>query len=165
MILQVDDWVFDIDLTATMEHSASELADHCDCAYCRNFYATVDITYPKLRPFLARFGVEVEAPDEMMPYTPTFIENWYAVSGTILKRGSQPMDIDGTKVLPMADDEAKMHTACPQPLFVLAVGTMDLPWVLDGPMEDAVSPANLSSFLMKMWDKLLRRRSTQNIQS
>ena len=158
MILQIDDWKFEIDMVATMEYSLVELAEHCDCAYCRNFYATVDATYPKLRPFLAQFGVEVEAPDEMMPYTPTFIENWYAVSGTILQKGLQPFFVDGTRVLPLTDDEARMNTVCPQPRFVLAVGTMDLPWVLDEPMEDVVSPANLPSFLKRMWNKLLSKQ-------
>ena len=158
MILQIDDWKFDIDMTTTMEYSAGELAEHCDCAYCRNFYATVDDTYPKLRPFLAQFGVEVEAPDEMMPYTPTYIENWYVVSGTILQNGRQPIVVDGVNVLPLSAEKALMNTACPKPYFVLSVGTMDLPWILDEPMEEVVSPANFPAFLKRMWDKLLMKQ-------
>ena len=165
MILQIDDWVFDIDMATTMEYTSSELSEHCDCAYCRNFYAAVDNTYPQLRPFLAQFGVEVEAPDELMPFTATLVENWYAVSGTILQKGLQPIVVDGTKVLPLNADEALMNTACPKPFFVLSVGTMDLPWVLDEPMEDVASPANEPSFLKKMWNKLLNRQPSQDIQS
>ena len=37
MILKIDDWEFDIDLERTMAYSAAEAADHCTCAYCRNF--------------------------------------------------------------------------------------------------------------------------------
>ena len=53
MILQIDDWKFDIDMERTMEYSAKEAAEHCDCAYCRNFYAAVDEHCSDLRPFLA----------------------------------------------------------------------------------------------------------------
>ena len=51
MVLKIDDWVFDVDITATMEYSTREAAAHCDCAYCRNFYAAVDDTYPQIRRF------------------------------------------------------------------------------------------------------------------
>lgn len=165
MILQIDDWKFEIDMTATMEYSSTELADHCDCAYCRNFYAVIDGVYPNLRPFLAQFGVEIEAPDELMPFTSTLVECRYAVSGTILQDGLQPIVVDGVKVLPFSAEKALMNTACPQPYFVLSVRTMDLPWVLDEPMDDVISPANEPSFLKKMLYKLLKKQPNSDISS
>ena len=59
MIIKIDAWKFDVDLNATMAYSAQEAMDHCTCGYCRNFYASVDIVYPNLRPFLAEFGVHI----------------------------------------------------------------------------------------------------------
>lgn len=39
MILEIDGWKFDIDFERTMEYSAAEAKEHCNCAYCHNFYA------------------------------------------------------------------------------------------------------------------------------
>ena len=68
MIIELFDWKFDVDVERTMARSALEAAEHCDCAYCRNFYATVDEENPELRYFLAEFGLDIEAPDVLYPY-------------------------------------------------------------------------------------------------
>ena len=31
MIIRIDDWVFDVDMEATMAYSAREAGAHCDC--------------------------------------------------------------------------------------------------------------------------------------
>lgn len=167
MILQIDDWKFDIDMAATMEYSAAEAADHCTCAYCRNFYATVDSVYPDLRPFLARFGLDIEAPDELMPYTSTLVTNLYAVSGRIVQACGNPFVVNGVTVTPRTSEWAKINTECQKPYFVLEVGIMDLPWVLDEPLEESeiISPANQPAFLKRMWNKLLKRTSLDEIES
>lgn len=141
MILQIDDWKFQVFDIATRKYYARELAAHCDCAYCRNFYETVDGEYPEMRGFLARFGVHIEAPDEMMSFTPTRCSNYYAVCGKILEQGEGPISISGVPVEPQTAEEAMVNTDCPGPCFFLCVGCMTLPWVLDEPMEDADSPA------------------------
>ncbi|MBQ9761639.1 MAG: hypothetical protein IJV82_01015 [Oscillospiraceae bacterium] len=167
MVLEIDDWKFDIDMAATMEYSAAEAADHCTCAYCRNFYAAVDNTYPNLRTFLAQFGIDIEAPDELMPFTSIMLMNLYAVSGSILQFSKEPILVDGIKVFPETAEQAMINTYCPRPYFVLSVGTMDLPWVLDEPMEEdqIISPANVPSFLKKMWSKLLNRQPKDDMKS
>lgn len=167
MVLEIDDWKFDIDLTATMEYSAAEAADHCGCAYCRNFYAAVDGVYPELRPFLAQFGLDIEAPDELMPFASTMITNLYAVSGHILEAGKEPLKLNLLSVTPRSANSAQINTACPEPYFVLEVGIMDIPWVLDEPMVESeiVSPANEPSFLRKMWNRLLGGESDEKIRS
>ncbi len=160
MILKIADWEFDIDLERTMEYSAAEAAEHCDCAYCRNFYAAVDDAYPELRPFLAQFGIDIEAPDELLPYDlegKMYYDGVYMVSGSVLHLGKAPFfSCRGLEVTSM-DEEHMLHDphSCPKPCFPLDVGTAVLPWVLDEPMEETLSPANEPSFLKKMWDRLL----------
>ena len=171
MIVKIDDWIFDVDMTATMEYSAKEAAEHCDCAYCRNFYATVDTVCSELRPFLAQFGVDIEAPDELMPYVGVneiICDGFYAVSGRILQVGKKPLEAAGIEIHPLEAADIEIHpeqhnalhinTSCPQPYFFLNFEKLTLPWVLDEPMEDVISPANLPSFLKRMWDRLLRRQ-------
>ncbi len=160
MILQIGDWKFDIDMERTMEYSASEAREHCDCAYCRNFYAAVDHSIPKLRPFLAQFGIDIEAPDELMPFTATNVMVLYAVSGTILQYGKSPILDCGVRIDPEPHAVSMINTECPGPIFVLSVGSFDLPWVLDEPLveEEILSPANEPSFLRKMWNRLLKKR-------
>lgn len=159
MILQIDDWKFDIDMAATMEYSSVELAEHCDCAYCRNFYATVDVTFPKLRPFLALFGVEIQAPEELMPFDlpdGMSYDASYAVAGRILSRGKGLLFLDGIYIAPEVDPQIE-HSKL-YPCFYLTIDDLVLPWVLDESMEEVVSPANFPAFLKRMWDKLLRKQ-------
>lgn len=170
MVLDINDWKFDIDLTATMTYSAAETAEHCDCAYCRNFYAAVDDVYPNLRPFLAQFGLDIEAPDELMPYDnekQLWYDGVYAVSGKILSAGLSELVCDGLLIHPKQENEHELHinVGCPEPRFLLDVGSFILPWVLDEPMKDVISPANFPSFLKKMWYKLLNRQPKDEITS
>ncbi len=153
-ILEIADWKFDIDLEATMEYSAKEAQAHCTCAYCRNFYASVDAAYPQLRPFLTQFGLDIEAPEELMPFDDGVYDATYAVCGKILQQGS-PLCVDGIPVSVQRDSDANI--GCPSPYFVLSVGLFQLPWVLEEPVEEVVSTANEPSFLQRMLRKLLGR--------
>ena len=158
MILQIDDWKFDIDMERTMAYSANEATEHCGCAYCRNFYVAVDQEYPALRPYLAQFGLNIEAPDEQMPYDyqeKMYYDSAYMVSGTILSMGRKPLLVGDVLISPKSADDVQINHSCPEPCFALDVGTVALPWVLDEPMKDTVSPANFPFFLKKMWQRLL----------
>lgn len=159
MIITVQDWQFDVDLTATMAYSAAEAADHCTCGYCRNFYLTVDSTFPGLRPFLARFGVDVEAPEEMIAGgTDRFMDCQicYGVVGRVLKRGSASICVDGIPMRVESPGQAQIDCRCPEPCFILSTGWITFPWVLDEALEEVVSPANEPSFLEKAIRKLFR---------
>lgn len=165
MILAIDDWRFDVDIAATMEYSAKEAAEHCDCAYCRNFYAAVDSAYPELRPFLAQFGVDIEAPEELMPYDlpdEMVYDGFYAVCGRIIQKGMSRIRIGNVEIRPDRYSDLHINSGCQEPYFFLNTSGIVLPWVLDEPMEDVVSPANDPSFLRKMWNRLLGR-SKKNI--
>ena len=59
MILILSDWRFRVDVEATRVQTTQNASDHCECAYCKNYYDTVDMAHPKLRPFLAKFGVHI----------------------------------------------------------------------------------------------------------
>lgn len=166
MVLQIGDWKFDIDLTQTMQYSSAEALEHCDCAYCRNFYTVVDEYYPNLRSFFAEFGLNIEAPDELMPYDyegKMYYEGMYMVCGRIMEVGKRPIICEGLCIQP--NDTVSIPHDCPQPCFALEVSTIILPWVLNEPMEDTISPANLPSFIQKMWDRLLGKSKKSNIQS
>lgn len=168
MILQIGDWTFDIDITRTMEYSAAEAAEHCTCAYCRNFYASVDEKYPNLRPFLAQFGLDIEAPDEMLPFDgpqEMWYENVYSVSGRIISGAEHTFTVDGVEVRIYSENKLHINQTIPKPHFFIGVGIMVLPWVLDEPMEGALSAANEPSFLKKMWDRLLSRRKKDHTPS
>lgn len=160
MILQIDDWKFDIDMARTMEYSAAEAAEHCDCAYCRNFYAAVDGKYPDLRPFLAQFGLNIEAPEEMCPFAGERIlyDPTYKVYGSILQSGSYEMQAGLVNIVARTSADVDDY-------FLLDCYEVFLPWVLDEPFEDVISPANEPSFLKKMWDKLLSKLQKGNITS
>ncbi len=171
MILKIADWEFDIDMERTMAYSAAEAADHCDCAYCRNFYEAVDYDCPALRIFLAQFGIDVEAPDELMPYekipTPDGLDNLvlysgkYVVFGSIVKPGKTRFALGAVDLWPTEKTDFDFE----DPHFVISMEESEIRWVLDEPFEEVVSPANEPSFLQKMWDRLLGRVPKDSIDS
>lgn len=166
MLLEIDDWKFDIDIAATMEYSANEAREHCTCAYCRNFYAAVDDTYPELRPFLAQFGLDIEAPDEMssIPYSKSDVgyDPEYIVIGKLLQKGSYEMAAGLANILAdTAGEGTYPWDRIPEgaDCFMLYVMDVQLPWVLDEPIgEDEIeSPANRPSFLRRMLDRIQQK--------
>ena len=140
MIVELGDWKFQVFEVTNRKYYAEQYQDRCDCGWCRNFYKSIDSAYPNLCPFLSKFGVRVDAPDEMIAFTPTLCSNYYAVCGSILQRGEEPIVVDGLAIEPQTHQEAMVNTTL-DPVFFLYVGCMNLPWVLDEPMEQANSPA------------------------
>lgn len=158
MILEIDDWKFDVDIARTMEYSAAEAAEHCECAYCRNFYAAINDHCPELRTFLAQFGIDAEAPDALYPYDShkdlLWYEGEYVVFGSILRFGKKPIVADASQIFliePLSEDRYSL----PQPYFLLSFDSVEMNWLLSEPMEEVISPANEPSFLKMMWDRLL----------
>ena len=167
MILVLGDAQFDIDLEKTMDYYAREGEERCDCAYCRNFSAAVDRLYPNLRKFLSQFGIDIATPDSSMPYdypNEMWYENVYCVAGNILKGEMYSFTVDGVEVY-ACKDVPHTNAACSDAHFFLCVGMIILPWVLEEPMHDVLSPANEPSFLRKMWDKLLSRIAKTDLTS
>lgn len=148
MVLKINDWIFDIDLDKTKEHSSFVLSEHCTCGYCENYYRAVKLAYPELKGFLKQFGLEIDGPVEMYPIEPTLYLAGYRVTGRIVQAGVGPMMVDGVPI-----------TAQPQEdrYFLLEAGEMPLPWVLQEDMDEVVSPANEPEFLAKMYRKMALR--------
>lgn len=165
MIIHLGDWELDADVETNMHYSSVQAQDNCRCAYCRNFYATVDNVCPSLRSFLLQFGVDINGPDEICPFEPTIYEAVYIVNGQILKKGSWQISVDGIPVQIKSMEESDMDTVRPAPYFTLTVGLVELPWVMDEPMEEVISPANEEAYMERMWKKLLVRLSDEGIQS
>ncbi len=145
-VIHLADWSFRVDPDATREHTRQCASDHCLCAYCRNYYETLDIAHPGLRSFLARFGVVPEGPSELMPLEPMVMAACYRVTGQILQEGT-PIHLDGVPIRPEPADSGT---------FFLWVGQMELPWIQDEAMEEVISPANQPEFLDRMVKKYLQ---------
>ena len=146
MRIHLGDWEFAVDPDATWEYTQKCSTDHCLCAYCRNYYETVDLAHPTLRSFLERFGLVLEGPSEVMPLEPTLVMAGYRVQGRILKTGSARMHVDLVPIHPEAADNTS---------FFLWVGEMELPWQQEELPEDVISPANQPEFLDRMARKWL----------
>jgi hypothetical protein len=168
MILRVGEWKLDIDVQRTMQYYAKESEQRCDCAYCRNFSAVVDEKFPDLRSFLVQFGVDIDTPDESMPYDgpgEMWYVNVYSVCGKILEGDGKKLEVDGVNIHLFSENRRQVPSYSPEPSFFLETGMIALPWVLDEPMEETISPANEPSFLEKMWHKLLSWVKNDRVQS
>ena len=156
MKITLADWTFEVDTAATAAYTLKCSTDHCTCAYCRNYYETMDIAHPTLRPFLKRFGILAEGPSEVMPLEPTLVMAGYRVTGRILTRGKARMHADHVPVHIEESDEGT---------FLLWVGEMELPWNQPEPMDDVISPANQPEFLLRMNEKWAQLNGVEIIYS
>ena len=98
---------------------------------------------PLLRAVMEQFGVHLEGPCELMPFTPTLMLACYRVDGQILQWGKAQLSVKGVTLLPEAGDGET---------FLLWVGEIQLPWLQNEPVEEVVSPANLPEFMERMQD-------------
>lgn len=166
MIVQIYDWVFDVDIPATMAYSAAVCEDHCTCGYCRNFYETLDDAYPSLKPFLKQFGMNSLTPEEMSPIEPTLCIVSYCFSGTIVKRGIYPLDTGEVVFTVSTHDQNPLYKPpFGKPFFVLTSGLLELPWVLDEDMDEVISPANEPEYMERMMNRLLENTDSEIILS
>lgn len=156
MLLEIADWQFRVDVETTMKKTAAYALDHCECAYCRNYYETVERTYPAIPAFLSRFGANLHGPIEVMPFEPTYVLACYRIFGQILQWGRTPLKAGEASVTVGAGEGET---------FLLWVGELELPWVQGEPMEEVVSPANLPEFLERMQEIWLLRHEEERIWS
>ena len=157
MILQLEDWVFDVRLEETANYSQSEADDHCMCGYCRNFYESVDAAYPNLRTFFHSFGLNIEAPNELMPYFEAEAVHYYGVfvaCGEIVSIGASPVIIDGIQIKPTPYNDQQINYGCADPCFFLEFSDVALKWTLEEPIDDVSSPANDPEFIEKIWNRI-----------
>ena len=165
MEICVNDWIFEADVSLNMDISSAQAKDHCTCGYCRNYYSAIDKVCPTLRPFLANFGIDIEGPDELSPFDPTIYEASYIINGTIAQSSDSEFYIDAIPVKVLSHQQADMDTERPEPYFVLVIGLIELPWVLQENPADVISPANDEDYLQRMQNKLLARMYEDNLTS
>lgn len=163
MQMQIGSWLLDVNVPLNMEISSLQAREHCTCGYCRNFYTAVDTACPSLRPFLAKFGVDAEGPDELSPFEPTIYEVSYIVNGSILESAGERVLIDGIPVKILSSQQADMDTVRPEPYFVLVIGLMELSWLLEEDPTEVISPANEEKYLQRMERKLLDRAAEERL--
>ena len=156
MIFDLADWRIQVDVEATHRHTTNNAADHCECAYCRNYYDTLERTYPGLCVALARLGVNPMGPSELMPFTPTLYLACYRLQGKILRWGKRELAVEGVPIVLEGAQEDS---------FLLWAGEMELPWLQPEPPEEVSSPANLPEFLERMRDIWQLRHGHENISS
>lgn len=165
VVLSVNDWIFDVDIDATAAYCANVTADPCGCGYCRNFRSAVNDAYSQLNLFLAAFGSQVDAPEELMPYEPTVYEASYCISGRVLQAGELPITVGNCGVYVLCAEDTDYETQCAKPYFVLRTGCLELPWVLKEDMDEVISPANEPEYLQRMWDRLLQYAPEDSLNS
>lgn len=146
MDISIADWQFRVDVESTRDRTIRYSADHCMCAYCRNYYETVDEAHPRLRQVLGGFGIELNGPSEVMPLEHNVILSCYRVTGNVLHSGSTRLFVDQVPLFPEEGEDGT---------FLIWAGPMELPWVQEECPEDVISPANEPEFLDRMARKWL----------
>ena len=142
MILKIADWIFDVDLERTAAYSDREVAEHCTCEHCRNFYLGVDAICPELRCFLGQFDIHPEAPDRMLPigYSAQQIDYdpMYYVFGRIIRYGNSKLSANDVEIIPASCDVLFEEGT----VFSLSVAGLSLPWLLDVPFDSSIFQQN-----------------------
>ena len=152
MIFDLADWRVQVDVEATRERTTQNASDHCECAYCRNFYETLSQTYPGLCVALSRLGIDPMGPSELMPFTPNLYLACYRLQGGIVRWGRSELAVGGIPIVLEAAEEGS---------FFLWVGELKLPWVQPEPPEEVSSPANLPEFMERMKQMWLLRHGQE----
>lgn len=156
MTFDLADWRVHVDVNATRRHTSENASDHCDCAYCRNFYETLPNSYPGLCVALSRLGIDPMGPSELMPFTPNLYLACYRVKGRILRWGRSELAVGDIPIVLEAGEEGS---------FFLWAGEMELPWLQPEQAEEVLSPANMPEFLERMRLTWLLRHGREHMQS
>ena len=131
---------FDYDST---EQYREKFEYQCDCAYCRNYYKTFKITYPKISAFLEEFGLDINYPleamtleydkkDKTMGYT-----TYYPVKGEIFE-DTLDLNIEGLEIRILRGSSSSNPCPNPQmekPYLLVEINCIKLDWVLDEEIE------------------------------
>ena len=156
MTFDLADWRVQVDVDATRRHTSENASDHCDCAYCRNFYETLPNRYPGLCVALTRLGIDPLGPCELMPFTPNLYLACYPVKGRILRWGRSQLAVGD---IPIVLETGEIDG------FFLWAGELELPWVQPEPANEVRSPANMPEFLERMRRTWLLRHGREQIHS
>ena len=154
--IEKDDWKFSVDIEKTKEYYRTHSI--CECADCRNFYAQAEEKLPKLKEFLSDFGVDISRPDESSSIeredTIDYLSVDYTICGEIVEASECEIEIHDNSFLSIVVDES---FGCPneqtEKYFTFTVFQIELPWVLDEPLNQTVKERVFDKF-----DGLFKKR-------
>ena len=151
-------YIFSVDIERTIEYYNTHSL--CDCACCRNFYAQVEKTLPKLKEFLDCFGVDITKPDEISSIETDncidYLSVDYTVCGEILNSSEYEIDIYDNLFLSIVVSEGFVSpNEQSGPYFTLSVTQIKLPWVLNEPIPTPIKVVKQNK-LSKFFSKFLK---------
>jgi len=128
--------VFSVDIERTKEYYKTHSL--CNCVSCRNYYAQIKHSFPKLNDFLSEFGVNISKPDECwsveMDNYIDYINVDYTVCGSIKSMGESEIDLlDNLPLSIIITDGFVSPNEQTGEYFTISVMKITLPWVLDKP--------------------------------
>lgn len=99
--------VFNADVEENKEYYLNNQL--CDCLACKNYYAVISRSYPKLASFLREFGVDATRPDELswvgesfsqhtVFYEAMYTVKGYPLKGDISQLGREKINIDNADI-------------------------------------------------------------------
>lgn len=154
---------FSVDVEKTKEYYNEHSL--CNCVCCLNYYEQIANELPKLKDFLADFGVDISKPDEIMSVeNEGFIDYLnvdYTVCGNVINMSEYEIDINDNLFLNVIVTEG---FASPNEqtgdYFTLSVTNIKLPWVLDMPFPkkyNLKSGNERENSLKKIIKKMLKK--------
>ena len=164
MLIEKDNYKFSVDIEKTKEYYNTHSL--CDCVCCRNYYKQIEKELPKLKEFLADFGVDISKPDEIMSVeNEGFIDYLnvdYTVCGNVINMSEYEIDIYDKLFLNVIVTEG---FASPNEqtgeYFTLSVINIRLPWVLEVPIPTTIKlkPKNAAKnvFVKFLKDKVFKK--------
>lgn len=164
MLIEKDNYKFSVDIEKTKEYYNTHSL--CDCVCCRNYYKQIEKELPKLKEFLADFGVDISKPDEIMSVeNEGFIDYLnvdYTVCGNVINMSEYEIDIYDNLFLNVVVTEG---FASPNEqtgeYFTLSVTNIRLPWVLEVPIPTTIKlkPKNAAKnvFVKFLKDKVFKK--------
>ena len=164
VLIEKNNYKFYVDIEKTKEYYKTHSL--CDCVCCRNYYKQIEKELPKLKEFLADFGVDISKPDEIMSVeNEGFIDYLnvdYTVCGNVINMSEYEIDIYDNLFLNVVVTEG---FASPNEqtgeYFTLSVTNIRLPWVLEVPIPTTIKlkPKNEASnfFIKFIKDKVFKK--------
>ena len=164
VLIEKNNYKFSVDIEKTKEYYNTHSL--CDCVCCRNYYKQIEKELPKLKEFLADFGVDISKPDEIMSVeNEGFIDYLnvdYTVCGNVINMSEYEIDIYDKLFLNVIVTEG---FASPNEqtgeYFTLSVINIRLPWVLEVPIPTTIKlkPKNAAKnvFVKFLKDKVFKK--------
>ena len=139
--IEIDDWKFSVDVEKTKAYYKN--ISLCDCPNCRNFNVQIEERFPKLKDFLEEFGVDVSRPDESssveLEDTIDYLSVDYTVCGEIIEESKKEICIsDNICVGIFVYNDSISPNEQTGGHFIFSVSKLELPWVLDEPLNPTV---------------------------